>query len=285
MMRKSFELTGPHRGLERARAGPEGCAAPAECRCGVLGRGVRRRGSKRARRESGDTRLLHALALVICRNRLMPLRRPWAGARKRGKQKGASGDRLTGPKSASPYPGFRERNRPLDGAHIGGERGGAREGVVKRLPVRGAGNGQQGCADKNFVRDACASCASRLDTELYGSVCRSSPRSLVCGAVRCDPPRDHRSAWPSGRVDHQSRGQVPDDADRHEEARPGSGAGGARRHAEGRTGENLQAWDNAASRRRPSGSRRTASSSRPASKHLDEIISEMKQEEGDGSAS
>jgi len=35
------------------------------------------------------------------------------------KQKGASGVRLTGPKSAPPYPGFRERNRPLDEAHIG----------------------------------------------------------------------------------------------------------------------------------------------------------------------
>jgi len=52
------------------------------------------------------------------RNGLMPLRRPWPGARKREKQKGASGDRLTGPKSAPPYPGFRERNRPLDRAHI-----------------------------------------------------------------------------------------------------------------------------------------------------------------------
>src|SRR6185436_4164709 len=49
--------------------------------------------------------------------------------------------------------------------------------------------------------------------------------------------------WARRRVDHQSRGQVPDDADRHEEARPGSRAGGARRHAEGRTGENLQAWE------------------------------------------
>src|SRR5919107_2144346 len=91
--------------------------------------------------------------------------------------------------------------------------------------------------------DACAWCASRLDTELDGSVFNSSSRSLVCGAVRCDPPGDHRPAWPSGRVDHQSRGYLPDDADRHEEARPGAGAGGACRDAEGRTGENLQAWE------------------------------------------
>lgn len=89
-------------------------------------------------------------AREMCRAGRMPERRPLGGEARKPKGRAEKGETLL--LCAMPYPGFHERNRPPDGAHIGEREGrgnllragrfGGRE-RVRRQVVLGAG-GKEG---------------------------------------------------------------------------------------------------------------------------------------------